>query len=210
MAYGSLDAVTAIPGTNQLWAVGSQKKTLPVAAYAHLQSGETYTPSQSADDFQHSLIEQWDGSAWHIVPGLPMPSSVMSSTLTGVVALSATDAWAVGNYSDRKGTHLLIAHWDGTSWKAVASPDELAFMGNVAAVGPNDVRAVSRSAAEESVNQGIVEQWDGTQWSVVQLPKPQGATDSATVAITTDSAGGYWAVGYYYTSAYHPLVERCS
>ena len=68
----------------------------------------------------------------------------LSSSLNSVVALSATDVWAVGNYilPATPSSHTLIAHWDGTSWNVVPSPDVWGTLTSVAAVGAHDVRAV--------------------------------------------------------------------
>ena len=43
----------------------------------------------------------------------------LRSRLTGVVDLSPTNAWAVGEGS----TSGLIEHWNGTAWSAVTLPD---------------------------------------------------------------------------------------
>jgi hypothetical protein len=80
-AFESVSAVTA----NDVWAVGSTSNG--------------------------SLIEHWDGSAWHIVTGAPEVTN-----LRGVSAISETDVWASGNGADEAATE----HWDGSSWTAVA------------------------------------------------------------------------------------------
>ena len=71
-----------------------------------------------------TLIQHWNGTQWTIVPS-PNPDSQLNE-LRGVAALSANDAWAVGY---RSGTNnetpleTLILHWDGASWRHVASPN---------------------------------------------------------------------------------------
>jgi hypothetical protein len=46
----------------------------------------------------------------------------VNNVLTGVTALSATDAWAVGYYV--KGAYrTLILHWAGTAWTKVPNPN---------------------------------------------------------------------------------------
>jgi hypothetical protein len=51
----------------------------------------------------HSLIEAWDGSAWHIAatPNL----DTQRDTLYSAVALSAGDVWAVGHQQSENGTY---------------------------------------------------------------------------------------------------------
>lgn len=189
-----LYAMAAVPGTSQLWAVGSSLKTPRV-------------------DYTQALIERWDGSSWQIVANPALPSGAFGATLSGVVALSATDAWAVGNYtaSDHQ-QRTLIIHWDGAAWTVVSAPDVWGRLSGVAAVGAHDVRAVGDRFVDTPTtnNIGIVERWDGATWSVADLPMPQGVTDTFPQAIATDGAGGYWAPGYSFTSNFHSLILRCS
>ena len=188
-----LFAAAAVPGTNQLWAVGFTLQT-PRASYSQ------------------ALIERWDGSSWKIVANPTLPTGAFGATLSGVVALSATDAWAVGNYTDSSHTiRTLILHWDGASWKVAASPDVWGRLTGVAAVGAQDIRVVGIRYLDSanSNNVGIVERWNGTTWSVADTPTPQGVTDSFPQAIAANGAGGYWMTGYYYSTNYHSLIARC-
>ncbi len=52
------------------------------------------------------------------------PSPGTANSLGGVAVLSSGNAWAVGSYDPLNGdpTAQLIEHWDGTTWKQVASP----------------------------------------------------------------------------------------
>jgi hypothetical protein len=67
------------------------------------------------------LIEHWNGTAWKRVPA-PTPSPSVPAELTGVTAISARDAWAVGDYGSPGRIHTLIEHWDGTAWRREPSP----------------------------------------------------------------------------------------
>jgi hypothetical protein len=49
---------------------------------------------------------------------VPSPSPGTGAALTGVAAISAKDAWAVGT-SDGK---TLILRWNGKAWKRLPSP----------------------------------------------------------------------------------------
>src|SRR5437773_11479445 len=53
---------------------------------------------------------------WKTVPIADVPGGY----LTGVTALSATDAWAVSNFEDSRRPRTL--HWDGRIWKQVPNP----------------------------------------------------------------------------------------
>jgi hypothetical protein len=63
-----------------------------------------------------TVILQWNGTAWKRVPS---PSPGASAGLRGIAAISAADAWAVGDIStiDGGSPKTLILHWNGTSWK---------------------------------------------------------------------------------------------
>jgi hypothetical protein len=63
-----------------------------------------------------TVILQWNGTAWKRVPS---PSPGASAGLRGIAAISAADAWAVGDISAINGSssETLILHWNGTSWK---------------------------------------------------------------------------------------------
>ncbi len=176
-----LFAVTRIPGTNQLWAVG-------------------YTQNEGAPPaVAQVLIERWEGTTWQIVHGPTLPSGSLGGNLIGVVALSTTDAWAVGTYiGSNYRSHILIAHWDGTTWQMVASPDVSGYLVSLAASGPHDVRAVgTRDVVVDGrySQHPLIEQWDGTAWQVVSSPEPSGTANSDLRSITADGAGAYWAVG---------------
>jgi hypothetical protein len=180
-------AITRIPGTSQLWAVGSARIGPPPAGML---------------GFFQPLIERWDGASWHIIPSPTLPSRTDGSSLNSVVALSATDAWAVGDYTVSEHTYALIAHWDGSAWKLVAGPDSvtsltLASLGSVAAAGSHDVRAVGHTYTTDGVRRPWLIQWNGATWQVVPTPQPSGAIDSELNSIATDGAGGFWIVGSY-------------
>jgi hypothetical protein len=196
---GRFDALGAIPRSNQVWATGSVR---------------IGTPDRGRGYFQ-PLIERWTGSAWRLEDSPTLPSGALAGELYGVVALSTTDAWAVGNYTASDHTRrTLIAHWDGAAWTVAASPDEWGELSGIAAVGARDVRAVGYHliGAEGSAQIGIVEQWNGAVWSVIESPTPTGVTHSSLAAIAADGAGGYWAVGSYPNADSIPqaLSLRCS
>lgn len=97
----------------QAWAVGKQWSS---------------TPNGVAES---SLITRWNGTTWTTVDGPPPPPTPGYAAsdqygLAGVSAISGNDVWAVGGYvaptSGRPGGHVLLDHWDGTSWSTVIAP----------------------------------------------------------------------------------------
>ena len=96
---GQLFAVTRIPNTNQLWAVGQS----------------------SAGLGYRTLIERWDGTKWAIIPSPnPTITDYEHDYLTGVAASSRTNAWAIGYYVDSAGAQFSYSeHWNGKVWTVV-------------------------------------------------------------------------------------------
>lgn len=64
---------------------------------------------------EHPLIQHWNGNTWSAV-------SSQVGEPWGIAALSATDAWIVGNRPSGSGYTSLIEHWTGGSWSLVTPP----------------------------------------------------------------------------------------
>jgi hypothetical protein len=92
ISYNLQDVSVAAP--DAAWAVGHRV----------ISTGESLTFS--------SLIEQWDGTSWTRITDIP------GQTLSGVLALTPNDVWAVGT----DGTRGIVLHWDGVRWSQVPSP----------------------------------------------------------------------------------------
>src|SRR5215472_10048490 len=124
-----------------------------------------------------TLVERWQGRAWRTVPSPDRPSG--GSFLNAVVALSASDAWAVGLSRSPGGpARTLILHWDGRRWAITASPNagggDNSLM-SVAATSARDAWAVGYRAAGGGYR-SLVEHWDGDRWAVVRLPPLDGSS----------------------------------
>jgi hypothetical protein len=93
------------------------------------------------------LIEQWNGTAWSIVPS-PNPAPNTYNQLLGITALSSTDAWAVG-YDYQNDATNIAAHWNGSQWTSVPTPvpsgSHYHELFAVASVSPGTVLAVGRT-----------------------------------------------------------------
>ena len=92
-----LYSVTTI-AADDVWAVG-------VATFTwYISDGDEITSSQT-------IIQHWNGSAWSIVPS-PNPGDAnnyygtIKNELYGVVAVSASDVWAVGVYGKSDGLNV--------------------------------------------------------------------------------------------------------
>src|SRR6266704_1836448 len=141
-----------------------------------------------------TLIEHWDGSSWTVVPS-PSPGTAVSE-LSAVRAVSASDAWAVGDYSDGAGSNqTLILHWNGTAWKKVPSPNpgSFSFLADVAATSAGNAWAAGKLGTPAG-DRTLILHWNGTTWTRVPSPNPGASDDLTSVAAT--SASSAWAAGF--------------
>jgi hypothetical protein len=154
------------------------------------------TAYNTASNVAAPLIEHWNGSAWRIVPSPVLGSSY----LRGAWATAPGDAWIVGEWDSPAPAytpHVLIYHWDGTSWKSVTSPSAVGYaLYGVTASSQSDawISGVQTSA---SGTRTLIEHWNGSQWSVVASPNKTTAPNATNElnAITMLPSGLVWAVG---------------
>ncbi len=169
--FASLAAVVAVSASDA-WAVGSYRTS----------SGGNKT-----------LILHWNGTSWTRTPS-PSPEVIDGSFLTGVSAVSATDAWAVGWYYGTGGenSNTLVLHWNGTSWTRMPSPNPVHLGFNVL----NSASALSASAvwAAGSIDTGtLILRWNGTSWA--HVPSPGRAAPDVLNGVSAVSASDAWAAG---------------
>jgi len=171
--FSQLNATFAASHT-QAWAVGQTR----VAA--------------SGDGFE-TLIEEWNGSTWSVVPGAP--ASASASSLNGVSGTGPSDIWAVGQNASTS----FIEHWNGQSWSQVASPASEPPDGQLNAVSadsPTDAWAGgSTTNASDLATTPLIEHWNGTQWSVTPFPVlTTENTPGHIISIAAISPADAWAV----------------
>jgi hypothetical protein len=142
-----------------------------------------------------TLAERWQGRAWRTIPSPDRPPG--GSFLNAVVALSASDAWAVGLSRSPGGpARTLIMHWDGRRWAIVASPNAGPgdnSLVSVAAASARDAWAVGYRDAR-GVYRSLAEHWDGNRWTVARLPR-LGGPGNGLNAVDAAASGVVWAVG---------------
>jgi hypothetical protein len=197
-AFGEFEAASAA-SSDDIWAVGDVS---PV-------HGPT-----------HALIDHWNGSRWFYVPGPPKNRY----SLSGVVALSATNVWAVGETgvttATGGGLRTLTIHWNGKAWKRVPSPNPTSassanFSDTLAAVAGTSARnvwAVGQYVPDAKGTRGsrsLVLHWDGRSWKQVSTPDPLTPGHASYLSgVTAPSATGVWAVGTVNRhGAAHALAE---
>jgi hypothetical protein len=168
----SLRAVTTVPATHELWAVGY---------YNGFGSSSL------------ALIEHYDGTSWSLVSS---PTIGTGDVLYGVTALASDDVWAAGSYVDGSNNlDVLIEHYNGTSWSVAATPSLASFaeIYGITATAANDVWAVGYIGPNPVKT--LVEHFDGTSWSVITSPNAYTNTNWL-YAVSATSASDVWAVGY--------------
>ena len=137
--------------------------------------------------------------ASHTAPAGPEVTTFTGGAFNGVSAVSAADAWAVGSITPPQGRNFrtLVAHWDGTRWARVPSPNPGAPASSTALAGVSAVSASSAWAvgAYGNTEKTLVLRWNGTRWAQVPSPSPGGAQGTQLLGVTSLPQGGAWAVG---------------
>jgi hypothetical protein len=168
----TMNQVFAVSGSSpkDVWAVGSQD-------------------SNGTNPFE--FIEHWNGSAWSVASTPHAPFA----QLFGVVALSTTNAWAVGDDAPGgPGTNpvTLVEHWNGVTWSVVATPplSGSSSLDAVSAVNSTNIWAVGGHTANDKA---LIEHWNGVSWSVQATPSITGRVFLSSVRVI--SATDIWAAG---------------
>ncbi len=154
------------------------------------------------------LVLHFDGSHWSTVAA---PGKGNLSDLWDVDAISKTNAWAVGYYTDSQGhAKTLTEHWDGHVWKIVTSPNigpssNSNTLHGVSAVNGSNIWAVGITGPEPGEGM-LIEHWNGTKW-LLSTPGSIGMP-GALDDVEAISAGNVVAVGHRAITAAATLVER--
>lgn len=159
----SLNGVAATAG-GTAWAVGEQYQGLIAPG--------------------NPLVTRSAGGHWFPVP---LPAVHWQGSLTGVAAVSRTDAWAIG--TDVSGNpHIL--HGSGGTWSDVPFPGSTTAGVTLTAIAA--ATGVNPWVAEDSPNGPVLLHWTGSQWA--SQAAPPGDTSLST--LTVHSATDVWAAGF--------------
>ena len=152
---GQWSELSAVSGTGpaDLWAVGVRDVSV----------GEEAT--------ERALILHWDGQEWKRMPA-PRPAARLTPFLLhDVVAISPTNAWAVGAVATKRMHRTVVMHWDGEVWKLVRSANPSAQFQDLSGVAARSVRRVwavgTYFDANASRMRTLVERWDGERFRKV-------------------------------------------
>lgn len=165
----SLQSVSAT-SSNDAWAVGHRGRA---------NNGVSWGPA----------ILRWDGQTWSELPIFELTDHF---NLESVVALSPSDAWAVGGGDWWGDSFTAIFHWDGTAWNEMAGGPN--YLKSITAVSPNDLWAVGVYedwlSPINSTWGAATTHWSGTAW---QGHVYMGWFALNSVAMVSATNG--WAVG---------------
>jgi hypothetical protein len=185
-------AWSIVPSPN-VGTMGSSLSAVSAASSKDVWAVGTVQTDDSANG-NRTLIEHWNGSAWSVVPS-PNPSS-RSDNLTGVAAISATNAWAVGWYENDEQSALLpiISHWDGTSWSLAPSIPAISMITTaITTRSATDIWVVGHDPGETS---SIALHFNGQQWSNTSAT---GFSSSQVIirGVAAPASNNAWMVGSF-------------
>ena len=172
----------------------------PAIATTPLPVSNFPTPTPTPMEPTNYTTNTPSAAGWTVVPAPALGSS--DNSLGGVAASSPTDVWAVGNYVPDKGasnqdaTLTLAAHYDGTKWSTVPTPNVGPNFNTFYGVAAKDGKAwaVGDRLDAKFEARALIEAWDGTHWTVADIPQP-GPMRDLLLGASAVSASDVWAVG---------------
>src|SRR6266508_1394326 len=230
-AGGRLEGIDAGPGGEDRWAVGSAGAATLTQRWTGAEW--TIVPSPNPDQGQNllsavdgvaaddvwavggmgfdgygsqpisGLILHWNGASW-TQSAIPAHPTLRVFELRDVVAVSASDVWAVGvGFSWQRFSQVpAILPWNGQAWQHVAAPRPGDAFSGVCALSPTSIYAVGNAGSRT-----LVVRWNGSTWTTETTPSP-----GLLLAAAAAGTGSVWAVGLQVTGSgeYRTLAIRTS
>jgi hypothetical protein len=177
------------------------KRFIPILIIVAFAFGAETASAAYTVPLRGSIPVRSSACAWHLMTSPDKNRSPNgNNTLTGAVATSSTNAWASGYYTNSKGAHSLLQHWDGSEWTLAPAPlpagnrDQLSGM---SATSSSDVWTVGMYYdPAASQYKTLIDHFDGTVWSVIPSPNV-GTGNNALTAVSAISRDDAWAVGEF-------------
>jgi hypothetical protein len=181
---------------------GSIFKVVPTPNANKFNSSLFAASAASANDIWavgNSTIH-FDGTKWTAFPA-PLITGDLSADLQGVVDVSATEAWAVGNVIQGANPGQIIEQWNGTKWTLFPNPtfppNSQADLFAVTSTSANDIWAVGNLVQDLSDGQtlsfNLFEHFNGTAWTPTVI---NDNTFEALTGVSADAVNDAWAVGW--------------
>ena len=188
---GTAWAVVTSPDTsstqaNALYAVSCPTTTFCMAVGSVVASG-----------VRRTLVEQWDGTAWSIVPS-PDVTTSSGNDLADVSCTSSTSCVAVGEVYSSPGSALAMT-WNGIAW-SLSSPARpgsasSSFFDGVSCTSAAFCVAVG-GAYGPSPTATLTETWNGSGWAIVPSPDPYVGADQVLLSVACTSTSSCMATGF--------------
>jgi hypothetical protein len=146
---------------------------------------------------------------------VPSPNpGIGSNYLSSVTAVSPSNIWAAGDYSDQSGgissDKTLILHWNGRTWKKVSSASpgsSFDALGTIRAVSATNIWAVGTYAGSDFHDKSLALRWNGHAWSRVPSPNPGQSSDSLA-GLAIGSASSIWTTELFTRKSGTPAVSE--
>ncbi|MDG6110466.1 hypothetical protein Daura_28410 [Dactylosporangium aurantiacum] len=164
----------------------------------------------SVDDapYPEPMIAQRIGTTWRLAT-LP---KITSARLLGVWAGSAGNAWAVGTIDYDSAPKPLILHWDGSSWRQVASPTPAGSLTAVAGDAAGNLWVSGNNPIPPWILYpgSLFLRYQAGQWSTVYGPKANNEDPALSAVANVPGTSGFWSVGAVYdpVGGYTAIIER--
>jgi hypothetical protein len=154
-----------------------------------------------------TLVEQWNGTSWAVVPSVNVPSTT-DDELDSVSCVGATFCVAVG----KSGQGAVAETWNGTGWTLAtpvlpSSVTQGALLSSVSCVSTMvcEVLGTGYTATDTPVVFG--NQWNGTAWSLVSAATPTASGTPPLIEATgMDCVTTVWCVAVGTTDAGSPTT----
>ena len=157
-----------------------------------------------------TLVEQWNGSSWAVVPS-PTPPGFAWSVLNSVSCSSRTSCIAVGYSQPSSGNQFSLAEgWNGVEWTMLTVPEPAgateSSLGSVSCAPASGCAAVGAATIAGTDIQSLAEGWDVSQWTIEPMPS---LSAPELNGVSCPAPGECTAVGSYGTSGDtgEPLAE---
>ena len=133
-------------------------------------------------------------ASWSAVTS-PLPAAAIGGGLAGVSCSSATNCFAVGDYTQTSRKTLIVRR-NGRKWSVIASPNPKGATSSLLS-GVSCPTATTCFAAGTSNNRALLERWNGKTWTVVSGPQPSGVRNSRLSGVSCPNAATCFAVGTF-------------
>jgi len=161
----------------------------------------------------NTLVEQWNGSAWAIVPSPnSMPSSSSENELESVSCDGTGFCMAAGfSVASGAGTDkTLVEEWNGSSWSIVPTPNAPGdidnFLDGVDCFSPTTCTAVGTATTAGGAD-NLALAWNGSSWSLAAASNASGAVSTQSYAVSCVTDWVCVAVGRFKApSIYQPFI----